>query len=66
MVIQSAISVALWQLSHAGGHAVLLDLLGNIHADGVVVLSDKEESVEALNDQLDTLEMLKFVKSVED
>ena len=66
MIIQSAISEALWQLSHAAGQAFLLDPLGNIHADGVVVLGDKEESVEALNDQLDTLEMLKVVERVED
>ena len=66
MVIQSAISIALWQLSHAAGQAILLDPLGNIHADGVVVLGDKEESVEALNDQLDSLEMLKLIERVED
>lgn len=66
MVIQSAISEALWQLSHAGGHAFFFGSLGNIHADRVVVLGDKEESVKALNDQLDTLEMLKVVERVED
>ena len=66
MVVQSAISVTLWQLSHAGGNLILFGLLGNIHADGVVVLGDIVESVKALNDQLDTLVMLKLVERVED
>ena len=66
VVVQSAISVTLWQLSHAGGNLILFGLLGNVHADGVVVLSDIVESVKALNDQLDTLVMLKLVERVED
>ena len=65
MVVQSAISKALWQLSHAGWHAILFDLLGNIHAHGVVVFGDIVKSVKALDDQLDTLVVLKLIERVE-
>jgi hypothetical protein len=65
VVVQSAISVILWQLSHAGGHFILFDLLGNIHADGVVVLGDIVISVEAFYDQLDALVMLKLIERIE-
>jgi hypothetical protein len=65
VVVQSGISVILWLLSHACGHFILLNLLGNIKADGVVVFGDIVISVEAFYDQLDTLVLLKLIERIE-
>ena len=65
MVVQSAISKVFWQLSDSAGHTILLDFLGYVHADGEVVLGDVIMSVEAFNNKLDTLVMLKLIERIE-